>query len=86
MQVKGISKDELEARNELVLALKDRIEVVPDGATSKPRPTNSLESSSSNGKIIFGSTLGDYCKNDLMLKFMFLDCLLMFYFWLLTFG
>ncbi|KAI3693391.1 hypothetical protein L6452_33226 [Arctium lappa] len=55
-KVKGLSKDELEARNELVLALKERIEAVPDGATSKPRPTDGLQSSSSNGKIRFGST------------------------------
>ncbi|KAJ9556043.1 hypothetical protein OSB04_010657, partial [Centaurea solstitialis] len=55
-KVKGLSKDELEARNELVLALKERIEVVPDGATSQPRPTNGLDPSSSNGKIRFSST------------------------------
>ncbi|PWA83798.1 syntaxin-71 [Artemisia annua] len=56
-KVKGLSKDELEARNELVSALKERIEVVPDGATRKPQPTHGLESSSSNRKIKFGSTL-----------------------------
>ncbi|PWA22386.1 syntaxin-71 [Artemisia annua] len=56
-KVKGLSKDELEARNELVSALKERIEAVPDGATRKPQPTHGLESSSSNRKIKFGSTL-----------------------------
>ncbi|KVH91114.1 hypothetical protein Ccrd_006868, partial [Cynara cardunculus var. scolymus] len=54
--VKGLSKDEFEARNELVLALKERIEVVPDGATSKAQPTEGLESSSSNRRIRFDST------------------------------
>ncbi|XP_024958713.1 syntaxin-71-like [Cynara cardunculus var. scolymus] len=55
-KVKGLSKDEFEARNELVLALKERIEVVPDGATSKAQPTEGLESSSSNRRIRFDST------------------------------
>ncbi|KAI3701225.1 hypothetical protein L2E82_45874 [Cichorium intybus] len=58
-KVKGVSKDELDARNELVLALKERIEVVPDGATTRTQPTNGLESSSSNGKIKFNSTLDE---------------------------
>ncbi|KAL4567059.1 hypothetical protein LXL04_022630 [Taraxacum kok-saghyz] len=63
-KVKGLSKDELEARNELVLALKERIEVVPDGTTTKARPTNGLESSSSNGKIIFGSMQDETFDNN----------------------
>lgn len=60
MQVKGLSKDELQARNELVLALKERIKVVPDGVTTKTQPITGLESSSSNRKIIFDSMQGDY--------------------------
>ncbi|KAI3493472.1 hypothetical protein L1887_41864 [Cichorium endivia] len=62
-KVKGVSKDELDARNELVSALKERIEVVPDGATTRTQPTNGLESSSSNGKIKFNSTLDETYDN-----------------------
>ncbi|XVE77169.1 hypothetical protein DITRI_Ditri13aG0040100 [Diplodiscus trichospermus] len=32
-KVKGLSKEELEARNDLVSSLKDRIEAIPDGST-----------------------------------------------------
>ncbi|XP_071691109.1 syntaxin-71-like [Rutidosis leptorrhynchoides] len=56
-KVKGVSKDELDARNDLVLALKERIECVPDMTSSKPQQSHGLESSSSNGRIKFNSSL-----------------------------
>ncbi|CAI9277983.1 unnamed protein product [Lactuca saligna] len=63
-KVKGLSKDELQARNELVLALKERIEIVPDGVKTKTQPTIGLESSSSNRKIIFDTMQDETFDNN----------------------
>ncbi|GAB4861694.1 Syntaxin-71 [Ancistrocladus abbreviatus] len=37
-KVRGLSKEELEARTDLVAALKDRIESVPDGTAGGSKP------------------------------------------------
>ncbi|OMP00378.1 hypothetical protein COLO4_12737 [Corchorus olitorius] len=38
-KVKGLSKEEIEARNDLVSSLKDRIEAIPDGSTVAAKQT-----------------------------------------------
>ncbi|XP_022769718.1 syntaxin-71-like isoform X2 [Durio zibethinus] len=60
-KVKGLSREELEARNDLVSSLKDRIEAIPDGsttaakqrtggwATSTSYPAIKIDSSSDGG-------------------------------------
>ncbi|XP_022757412.1 syntaxin-71-like [Durio zibethinus] len=61
-KVKGLSREELEARNDLVSSLKDRIEAIPDGsttaaqqsdgggwATSTSYAANKIDSSSDGG-------------------------------------
>ncbi|KAI8004063.1 Syntaxin-71 [Camellia lanceoleosa] len=37
LQVKGLSTEELAARNDLVLALPDRIQAIPDGTAAAPK-------------------------------------------------
>ena len=44
LQVKGISTEELVARNDLVLALPDKIQAIPDG-TAAPKQTGDWMSS-----------------------------------------
>ncbi|KAK4440757.1 syntaxin [Sesamum alatum] len=51
-KVKGLSKEELEARVELVLALPERIQEIPDSSTAGPK---GWEVSSSNKNIKFDS-------------------------------
>ncbi|XP_074332078.1 syntaxin-71-like [Apium graveolens] len=55
-KVKGLSKEELEARSELVIALKERIEAVPDGSTVATKQTGGFTASGSNAGFIFNST------------------------------
>ncbi|KAK4478635.1 hypothetical protein RD792_014125 [Penstemon davidsonii] len=38
-KVKGLSTEELAARNDLVLALPDRIQAIPDGSATPPKPS-----------------------------------------------
>ncbi|KAI3474660.1 hypothetical protein Pfo_029845 [Paulownia fortunei] len=38
-KVKGLSTEELAARNDLVLALPDRIQAIPDGSAAAPKPS-----------------------------------------------
>ncbi|CAA7408746.1 unnamed protein product [Spirodela intermedia] len=57
-KVKGVSKEELAARNDLVLALPERIQSIPDGTTSAVKQTSrwSASASSSHTEIRVDST------------------------------
>ncbi|KAG6507622.1 hypothetical protein ZIOFF_032973 [Zingiber officinale] len=55
-QVKGLSKEELSTRNDLVLALPDRIQSIPDGSTNGAKATGSWTASASRTEIRFDST------------------------------
>lgn len=56
-KVKGLSKEELEARNDLVLSLKERIEAIPDGSdTSRAKQTGGWTASASYTGIKIDST------------------------------
>ncbi|CAN0926855.1 SYP71 [Linum grandiflorum] len=56
-KVKGLSTEELTARNDLVLALPDRIQAIPDGSSAAPKQTGGWGSSSapSRAEIKFDS-------------------------------
>lgn len=54
-QVKGLSTEELAARNDLVLALPDRILSIPDGAATAPKQTGGWAASASRTEIKFDS-------------------------------
>ncbi|EOX95908.1 Syntaxin of plants 71 [Theobroma cacao] len=41
-KVKGLSREELEARNDLVYSLKDRIEAIPDGSTAAAKQSGGV--------------------------------------------
>ncbi|RZR79639.1 hypothetical protein BHM03_00005418 [Ensete ventricosum] len=56
LQVKGLSKEELATRNDLVLALPDRIQSIPDGSTNGSKQTGSW--TASRTEIRFDSTSG----------------------------
>lgn len=56
--MKGLSKEELEARSELVAALKERIEAVPDGSTVATKQTGGLTASGSNAGFVYNQTSG----------------------------
>ncbi|OMO82659.1 hypothetical protein COLO4_22890 [Corchorus olitorius] len=55
-KVKGMSKEDQEARFDLVIALPDRIRAIPDGPTPGGIKTGERGASSSNKNIIFDST------------------------------
>ncbi|XP_057510039.1 syntaxin-71-like [Actinidia eriantha] len=55
-KVKGLSKEELEAQTDLVSALKERIEAIPDGSTSGAKQTGGWAASASGTGIKFDST------------------------------
>ncbi|XP_031391308.1 syntaxin-71-like [Punica granatum] len=55
-KVKGLSKEELEARNDLVLALKDRIEAIPDGTVGGSSQNGGSMASTSRMGIKFDTT------------------------------
>ncbi|WOK95692.1 syntaxin-71 [Canna indica] len=55
-KVKGLSKEELATRNDLVLALPDRIQSIPDGSTSGAKQRGSSTTSASRPEIRFDST------------------------------
>ncbi|RVW39703.1 Syntaxin-71 [Vitis vinifera] len=55
LQVKGLSTEELAARNDLVLALPDRIQAIPDGAATAPKQTGGWAASASRTEIKFDS-------------------------------
>ncbi|KAJ6864189.1 hypothetical protein NC651_034889 [Populus alba x Populus x berolinensis] len=54
-QVKGLSTEELAARNELVLALLDRIQAIPDGTAAAPKQTGGWGTSAPRAEIKFDS-------------------------------
>ncbi|CAI9760703.1 unnamed protein product [Fraxinus pennsylvanica] len=54
-KVKGLSAEELAARNDLVLALPDRIQAIPDGAAAAPKKTGGWGSSAPRTEIKFDS-------------------------------
>lgn len=56
VQIKGVPKEELEVRGDLVLALEERIKAIPDGSTTG-KPSGGWASTSSNN-IKFDSTTG----------------------------
>ncbi|KAJ0964719.1 hypothetical protein J5N97_025857 [Dioscorea zingiberensis] len=55
-KVKGLSREELVARNDLVLALPDRIQSIPDGSTTGAKQTGGWTVSGSRTEIRFDST------------------------------
>lgn len=55
-QVKGLSREELAARSDLVLALPDRIQSIPDGSTTGIKQTGGWTASGSRTEIRFDST------------------------------
>lgn len=58
-QVKGLSSEEFAARNDLVLALPERIQAIPDGTPAAPKKTGGWASSVSRTEIKFDS--GNWC-------------------------
>ncbi|XP_027070847.1 syntaxin-71 [Coffea arabica] len=54
-KVKGLSGEELAARNDLVLALPDRIQAIPDGAAAAPKQSGGWGASASRTEIKFDS-------------------------------
>ncbi|KAL7170101.1 hypothetical protein ACSBR2_035033 [Camellia fascicularis] len=55
-KVKGLSTEELAARNDLVLALPDRIQAIPDGTAAAPKQSVGWTGSASCTEIKFDST------------------------------
>ncbi|CAL5400979.1 unnamed protein product [Camellia sinensis] len=55
-KVKGLSKEELEARTDSVSALKERIEAIPDGSTNGAKQTGGWAASASSTGIKFDTT------------------------------
>ncbi|CAJ2656666.1 unnamed protein product [Trifolium pratense] len=54
-KVKGLSSQEFAARNDLVLALPERIQAIPDGTPAAPKQTGGWASSASRAEIKFDS-------------------------------
>ncbi|KAL2520300.1 t-SNARE coiled-coil-like proteiny domain-containing protein [Forsythia ovata] len=59
-KVKGLSAEELVARNDLVLALLDRIQAIPDGGAAAPKQSGGWGSSAPRTEIKFDS---DYLRS-----------------------
>lgn len=59
LQVKGLSKEELAARNDLVLALPERIQSIRDGTATAAKQGGGWGVSASRTEIRFDSTSGD---------------------------
>ncbi|KAL7175427.1 hypothetical protein ACSBR2_029095 [Camellia fascicularis] len=55
LQVKGLSTEELAACNDLVLALPDRIQAIPDGTAAAPKQSGGWTGSASRTEIKFDS-------------------------------
>ncbi|KAL7195509.1 hypothetical protein ACSBR1_035689 [Camellia fascicularis] len=53
--VKGLSTEELVARNDLVLALPDRIQAIPDGTAAAPKQSGGWTGLASHTEIKFDS-------------------------------
>ncbi|KAF7804472.1 syntaxin-71-like [Senna tora] len=58
-KVKGLSSEEFAARNDLVLALPERIQAIPDGTPAAPRKTGGWAASASRTEIKFDSVITD---------------------------
>ena len=56
--MKGLSGEELAARNDLVLALPDRIQAIPDGSAPAAKQSGGWAASASRTEIKFDS--GDF--------------------------
>ncbi|GER28698.1 syntaxin [Striga asiatica] len=54
-KVKGLSTEELATRNDLVLALPDRIQAIPDGSAPAPKSSSSWGTSAPRSEIKFDS-------------------------------
>lgn len=54
-QVKGLSTEELTTRNDLALALPDRIQAIPDGSAAPPKPSGGWGTSAPRTEIKFDS-------------------------------
>ncbi|KAI9122008.1 hypothetical protein K1719_006697 [Acacia pycnantha] len=54
-KVKGLQPEEFAARNDLVLALPERIQAIPDGAPAAPKRTGGWAASASRTEIKFDS-------------------------------
>ncbi|KAK3226494.1 hypothetical protein Dsin_006356 [Dipteronia sinensis] len=54
-KVKGLSTEEFAARNDLVLALPDRIQAIPDGTATAPKQSGGWTASASRTEIKFDS-------------------------------
>ncbi|PHU05497.1 Syntaxin [Capsicum chinense] len=54
-KVKGLSGEELAARNDLVLALPDKINAIPDGSAAPPKQSGGWRASGSRTEIKFDS-------------------------------
>ncbi|KAK4396334.1 Valine--tRNA ligase, mitochondrial 1, partial [Sesamum angolense] len=63
-QVKGLSTEELAARNDLVLALPDRIQAIPDGSAAPPKPSRGWGTSAPRTEIKFDSVDFAACNNQ----------------------
>ena len=55
VQVKGLTSEEFAARNDLVLALPERIQAIPDGTPAAPKKTGGWAASASLTEIKFDS-------------------------------
>ncbi|KAL6967282.1 hypothetical protein U1Q18_033085 [Sarracenia purpurea var. burkii] len=55
LRVQGLSREQLATRHDLVLALPDRIQSIPDGTTSAVKQTGGWAASASHKKIKFDS-------------------------------
>ncbi|PKA63361.1 Syntaxin-71 [Apostasia shenzhenica] len=55
-KVKGLSKEELAARNDLVIALPERIQSIPDGTSNGTKQTGGWTASASRPEIRFDTT------------------------------
>ncbi|XP_038902168.1 syntaxin-71-like [Benincasa hispida] len=59
-KVKGVPKEELEVRDDLVLALEEKIKAIPDGSTTGAKQSGGWGPSSSSNNIKFDSSDGNF--------------------------
>ncbi|PON80407.1 t-SNARE [Trema orientale] len=59
-KVKGLSREDLETRNDMVLALPERIEAIPDGTIYAAKQTGVWTTSGSRNNIKFDSSDGHF--------------------------
>ncbi|XP_010523765.1 PREDICTED: syntaxin-73 [Tarenaya hassleriana] len=58
-KVRGLSKEELEARNDLVLSLRERIDAIPDGSEAVTKETGGWTSSTSYSTVRLETSSSD---------------------------